>query len=45
MYLITNMFLLYRNIDSLIGRAAHIQFLECSALFRTIVYTFDSFFK
>ena len=44
-YSLFYLYVLFRNLDSLIGRTAHIQFLECQALFRMIVYTFDSFFR
>ncbi|EAR94467.2 serine esterase, putative (macronuclear) [Tetrahymena thermophila SB210] len=34
-----------KNIDTLIGRAAHIQFLECQPLIRILVQNYDTFFR
>jgi len=34
-----------RNLDSMIGRAAHIKFLESQALMRMLVYRFSNFFS
>ncbi len=31
-----------RNLDSFIGRTAHIMFLECQPLIKTIVFSYDN---
>jgi len=35
----------YRNLDTLIGRTAHILFLECAPLLRMVVSIYDQFFS
>ena len=37
--------LLVRNLDSFIGRTAHIQFLECQPLMKMIVSRYNQFFS
>jgi len=32
------------TLDSVIGRAAHIRFLECKSLIRMLLYKYDHFF-
>jgi len=34
-----------RNLDSFIGRTAHIMFLECQPLIKTIVFSYDYIFS
>ena len=34
-----------KNLDTFIGRAAHIQFLECQPFMKMIVYRFRDFFS
>ena len=34
----------YRNMDSWIGRKAHIEFLECQPLMKMLVYRYADFF-
>lgn len=33
-----------KNLDSFIGRTAHIQFLECQQLMKMLIYRFKEFF-
>lgn len=33
-----------KNLDSLIGRTAHIQFLECQNVMKMLIYRFKEFF-
>lgn len=35
----------FRNLDSFIGRTAHIQFLECQPLMKMIVFKYPEFFS
>eukprot|EP00747_Dinoflagellata_sp_TGD_P165622 gnl/TRDRNA2_/TRDRNA2_187147_c0_seq1.p1 gnl/TRDRNA2_/TRDRNA2_187147_c0~~gnl/TRDRNA2_/TRDRNA2_187147_c0_seq1.p1 ORF type:complete len:756 (+),score=128.22 gnl/TRDRNA2_/TRDRNA2_187147_c0_seq1:72-2339(+) len=40
-----NYVIVERNLDSAIGRAAHIQFLECQPVMKMIIQNFSSFFR
>ncbi|EGR33815.1 serine esterase, putative [Ichthyophthirius multifiliis] len=40
-----NQFFCFRNIDTFIGRAAHIQFIECQQLIRLLILNYEQFFR
>ena len=44
-YLGSNIHLINRNLDSFIGRAAHIAFVDNSALIKLAIYSFEDWFE